>query len=115
MATSSKVSKGSRRDTDTTIGSDGVLASQETLLPALNLAGLSGQGGPAEQGLRFGVFQDWGHIQQPNAIAERVNHATLSSAGIDGHLMIGRDLDLRLDICWQPMTAPGASELSSCM
>ncbi len=99
--------------TDTTIGSNGVLASQEIRFPALTLPGLPGQGGAGEDGLQFGVFQDWGHIQQPDAIAERVNHASLSSAGVDGHLTMGRYVDLRLDIGWQLRAVPGTNDRGS--
>jgi hemolysin activation/secretion protein len=90
--------------TDTAIASDGILASQEVRLPAITRS---------QDQLQFGVFQDWGHVQQPDAIAQRLNHASLSSAGVDGHLTIGRYVDLRLDVGWQLRPAPGSNDRGS--
>ena len=99
--------------TDTAIGSNGVLASQEIRLPVVNLPGPAAAGGAvaargavADQ-LQFAVFQDWGHIQQSAAVDERVNHASLSSAGVAAHLVLGRYLDVRVDMGWQLIAPPG--------
>jgi hemolysin activation/secretion protein len=98
--------------TDTAIGSEGVLVSQEILTPAVSLAKLLNQQLPVEDQAQFGVFWDYGHVSQVEAVPDQVNSAALSSVGVDLHLTLDRYLDVRFDTGWQLRAAPGAHDRS---
>jgi hemolysin activation/secretion protein len=98
--------------TDTAIGSEGVLISQEILTPEVSLAKLLNQRLPVEDEAQFGVFWDYGHVSQVELVPDQVNSAALSSVGVDLHLTLDRYVDLRFDTGWQLRAAPGANDRS---
>jgi len=99
--------------TDTAIGSEGVLVSQEILTPALSLSKLLNQRLPVEDLAQFGAFWDYGHVSQIEAVPDQVNSASLSSLGVDLHLTLDRYVDMRFDVGWQLRAAPGSDGRST--
>jgi hemolysin activation/secretion protein len=99
--------------TDAAIGSEGVLVSQEIRGPAISLAKLFNQEWSIVDQTQFGVFWDYGHVSQVDAVPDQVNSAALSSTGIDLHLALDRYVDLRFDVGWQLRAAPGADSRST--
>jgi hemolysin activation/secretion protein len=94
--------------TDTALGSNGVLVSQEIRAPAFSLGGLLHLSAPdAEQ---LGVFWDYGHVAQITPVPDAVNHADLASAGLDLHASFGRYASLSFDIGWQLRAPPGTAK-----
>jgi hemolysin activation/secretion protein len=89
--------------TDTALGSNGVLVSQEIRAPAFSLGG-RWRLPDAEQ---LGAFWDYGHVAQVTPVPDAVNHADLASAGIDLHAGLGRYVSLSFDIGWQLRAPPG--------
>jgi hemolysin activation/secretion protein len=86
-------------DTDTALGSEGVLVSNEVRTPAVSLADRDSE--------QVGVFWDWGHVSQVRTIPDLPMSATLSSAGVDLHAALGRYLDAKFDLGWRLRNAPG--------
>jgi hemolysin activation/secretion protein len=99
--------------TDTALGSEGVLVSQEIRLPALNLSRWMGRNSKTENEVQPGLFWDYGDVSQVEAVPNQVNHANLSSVGLDLHLALGRYLNLTFDIGWQLHRAPGFNNRSA--
>ncbi len=99
--------------TDTALGSEGVLVSQEIRAPALNLSHLLDHSSRAEDEVQPGLFWDYGHVSQVTAVPNQVSEADLSSIGLDLHLAAGRFLNLSFDIGWQLRRAPGISTRSA--
>jgi hemolysin activation/secretion protein len=96
--------------TDTAIGSEGVLVSQEIRAPAWSVAKLFNQKLPIEDQLQLGTFWDYGHVSQVDFVPDQVNSASLSSVGVDLHLTLDRYADLRFDVGWQLRAAPGSDD-----
>src|SRR5262249_155053 len=76
-------------DTDTALGSEGILVSNELRAPAVSL--------PGQIQLQPGVFWDWGYVNQVRTIQDTVNSATLSSLGLDLQVTLDRYLNLKFD------------------
>jgi hemolysin activation/secretion protein len=94
--------------TDTALGSNGVLVSQEIRAPAFSLGGPLHFAVPdAEQ---IGAFWDYGHVAQVTPVPDAVNHADLASAGVDLHASLGRYVSLSFDIGWQLRAPPGTAK-----
>ena len=96
--------------TDTALGSQGVLVSQELRAPAFRLAHTLGQTLPIEDQEQLGVFWDYGHVSQVKAIPDQVNEADLSSLGVDLHATFDRYVNLSFDVRWQLRPSPGESK-----
>jgi hemolysin activation/secretion protein len=92
--------------TDTALGSNGVLVSQEVRAPAF------GFDGPwhVQDAAQLGVFWDYGHVAQVTPVPGAVNHADLASAGVDIHASLGRYVSLSFDIGWQLRAPPGMAK-----
>ncbi len=99
--------------TDSALGSEGVLVSQEIRVPALNLSHLIGQSSRTANQVQPGVFWDYGSVSQVQAVPNEVNQADLSSVGLDLHLAFGRYLNLSFNLGWQLRKAPGFSNRSA--
>jgi hemolysin activation/secretion protein len=93
--------------TDTALGSQGVLLSQEILAPAMSLSHLLGAAGPLVDQLQPGVFWDYGQVAQVRTIPGQVNEADLASVGLGLHATLDRYADLTLDVGWALRDAPG--------
>jgi len=87
--------------TDTALGSEGVLVSQEIRAPAFNFGGETLPGAA-----QLGVFWDYGHVAQVTSLPGAVNHADLASAGVDFHASLGRYASLSFDVGWQLRAPP---------
>jgi len=92
--------------TDTALGSNGVLVSQEVRAPAFSLGG-HWHLPDTEQ---LGAFWDYGHVAQVTPVPDALNHADLASAGVDLHASLGRDVNLSFDIGWQLRPPPGTAK-----
>jgi hemolysin activation/secretion protein len=92
--------------TDTALGSNGVLVSQEIRAPAFSL-GAPWRLPDAEQ---LGIFWDYGHVAQVTPVPDALNHADLASAGVDLHASLGRYVSLSFDIGWQLRPPPGTAK-----
>jgi hemolysin activation/secretion protein len=93
--------------TDTALGSEGVLVSEEIRVPPLSLSRLVAHSSRAVDEVQPGVFWDYAHVSQVEPVPSQVNEADLSSIGLDLHLAVGRYLNLSFDVGWQLHNAPG--------
>jgi hemolysin activation/secretion protein len=98
--------------TDSAIGSEGVLVSQEILTPTVSLAKMLGKNLPVVDAVQFGVFWDYGHVSQVDQVPDQINSASLASVGLDLRVTLDRYADLRLDVGWQLRPMPGADDRS---
>ena len=87
--------------TDTALGSDGVLVSNEVRAPAFSLARLAHLALPVPDAEQIGAFWDYGHVSQVTPIPDAINSVDLSSVGLDLHAEIGRYADLTFDVGWR--------------
>ncbi len=92
--------------TDTALGSEGVLVSNELHAPSFSLARLANLHVPVADAEQLGVFLDYGHVTQVQAIPAAVNEVDLASAGFLLHSAIGRFADLAFDIGWRLRDSP---------
>jgi hemolysin activation/secretion protein len=93
--------------TDTALGSEGALVSEEIRAPALSLSRLIAHRSRAGDEVQPGLFWDYAHVSQVEPVPDQVNEADLSSVGLDLHLAVGRYLNLSFDVGWQLHNAPG--------
>lgn len=98
--------------TDTAIGSEGVLVSEEIRGPTVSLSKVLGQQLPVDDQLQLGAFWDWGHVSQRDPVPDQLGSATLSSLGLDLHITLDRYADFRIDTGWQLRAAPGRDDTS---
>jgi hemolysin activation/secretion protein len=91
-------------DTNTLLGSEGVLLSQELRTPAFALPPLFGSG--AAHQIQFGVFWDYAHLRQKQAFPDLPNGATLSSVGVNLHYSAGRYFNFQVEAGSQLRAAP---------
>lgn len=96
-------------DTDTALGSEGVLTQNEIRTPSFSLLRLAGfkSGSMLRDEEQLGVFFDYGHVSQVRAISGGVDAADLSSTGFDLHTTLGRNVTLAWDLGWRLRNAPG--------
>lgn len=92
--------------TDTALGSEGVLISQEIRAPSLSFSRLFGSNSWVKGEVQPGLFWDYAHVSQVQPVPDEVNRVDLSSVGLDLHLVSGRWLNLSFDIGWQLHKAP---------
>ena len=92
--------------TDTALGSQGVLVSNELRGPAFSLGDLTDLKAPVPDTEQLGLFWDYGHTSQVTPIPNAVNEADLSSLGADLHASLNRYVDLAFDVGWQLRDAP---------
>jgi len=85
-------------DTDTALGSEGVILSNEVRAPAVSLTNRDSE--------QVGAFWDWGHVSQVRDIPDQVTSAALSSVGLDLHAVVGRFVDVKVDLGWRLRNAP---------
>lgn len=95
-------------DTDTALGSEGIVTQNEIRTPAFSLIGLTKFKShiipnDAEQ---LGVFFDYGHVSQVRPISGDINAADLSSVGLDLHTTMGRYVTLAWDVGWRLRDSP---------
>jgi hemolysin activation/secretion protein len=96
--------------TDTALGSQGVLVSQELRTPPVSLAHVLHLGTPVSDQQQFGVFWDYGHVSQVQSIPNAINTADLSSVGIDLHATVDRYIDIKFDLGWELRNVPGTDK-----
>jgi hemolysin activation/secretion protein len=85
--------------TDTALGTDGILASQELRLPPISISGWTGH--PQGDQAQLGVFFDYAYLKQNTVIPDSPNDVTLASAGANAHLSFLRNFDLQFDLGWR--------------
>jgi hemolysin activation/secretion protein len=96
--------------TDSALGSQGVLLSNEIRGPAFSLAGLLHLRTPVRDKEQLGAFWDYALVSQVEAVPDAVNKANLSSVGVALHSTLNRYADLRFDLGWQLVPAPGTDK-----
>lgn len=95
-------------DSDTVLGSQGVLIQNEFHLPPFSLLRLTSFKSaviPDDQE-QLGVFYDYGHVSQIERIPHAVNKADLASVGLDLHTVVGRYVTVAWDLGWRLRNAP---------
>jgi hemolysin activation/secretion protein len=95
--------------TDASLGSQGVLVSQEIRAPAFSLAGMLHSAAPVADQVQLGVFWDYGHVSQNTPIPKAVNQSDLSSVGVVLHGTLDRFVDVKFDTGWRLREAPGTN------
>jgi hemolysin activation/secretion protein len=95
--------------TDTALGSEGVLASEEIRAPALSLSHLIANSSTTMDQVQPGLFWDYGHVSQVEPVPGQVNEPDLSSIGLDLHFAVRRYLNLSFSVGWQLHKAPDGS------
>jgi len=80
--------------TNTALGSQGFLASQEFRTPSYGIFHF-------EDNAQFGAFFDYAHLTQNTTIPYTQNNFDLSSLGIDAHYLISRYLAFEFDLGWR--------------
>jgi hemolysin activation/secretion protein len=93
--------------TDTALGSNAVLTSEEIRAPAFSLATLMHLKLPGKDAEQVGAFWDFGHVDQVTRVPDAVNHDDLASVGLDLHAGFDRFVNVSFDIGWQLRTPPG--------
>lgn len=96
-------------DTNTALGSEGILVTQEIRSPSFSLLG-SGKNGGLNDQLQFGVFVDYAYLRQRNRIPDRPRSVDLASVGAGLHYNIDRYLNLQLEVGTQLMRPPDAPD-----
>jgi hemolysin activation/secretion protein len=96
-------------DTNTALGSEGVLVSQEIRSPAFSLFG-KGKDGAVNDQLQLGVFVDYAYLRQRERFPDSPRSAELLSVGAGIHYNIERYLDLQLEVGTQLKRSPGAED-----
>ncbi|MGH9354727.1 MAG: ShlB/FhaC/HecB family hemolysin secretion/activation protein [Terriglobia bacterium] len=94
--------------TDTALGSEGALLSQEIRGPALSFSRLFRNNSWVKGEMQPGVFWDYAHVSQAQPVPNEVSEADLSSIGLDLHLVASRYFNFNFDMGWQLHRAPGA-------
>jgi hemolysin activation/secretion protein len=95
--------------TDTALGSQGFLVSQEIRSPAFGLAQLLHIGKETSDSDQIGVFWDYGHVSQVRPVPGVTSQADLSSVGVDLHVTVDRYVDIKFDVGWQLRNVPGTA------
>ncbi len=93
--------------TDTALGAEGVLVSQEIRAPSVSLSHLIDHSSRAVDQVQPGLFWDYGQVSDVEPVPSQVNETDLSSIGLDLHLAAGRYLNVSFDLGWQLHRAPG--------
>ncbi|HTU53257.1 MAG TPA: ShlB/FhaC/HecB family hemolysin secretion/activation protein [Acetobacteraceae bacterium] len=96
--------------TDTALGSQGVLLSNEIRGPAFSFSRLLDLSTPVRDQEQAGIFWDYALVSQVEPIPDEVNKANLSSVGVALHATLGRYADLNFDLGWQLVPAPGTDK-----
>lgn len=91
-------------DTNTLLGSEGVLFSQELRTPAFDMAKLFGSRAPGQ--IQLGVFWDYAYLRQNEAFPDLPNGTTLSSIGANLHYTAGRYFNVQFEVGSQLKAAP---------
>lgn len=93
-------------DTNTALGSEGLVLSSELRFPAFSvLGGKSGKGAISDE-MQVGIFVDYAYLDQPPPIPDRRNNVDLASVGFNVHYLVGRYIDVQLDVGWQLIRPP---------
>jgi hemolysin activation/secretion protein len=77
--------------TNTALGSEGVLGSQEFRIPPFSIFRFEDQA-------QFGAFFDYAHLTQKTPIPNAPETIDLSSVGVDAHYLISRYLAFEFDL-----------------
>jgi hemolysin activation/secretion protein len=96
--------------TDTALGSEGVLVSNEIRSAVFSVTEALHVATPVKDAEQLGVFWDYGHVTQVQSVPNTINGADLSSVGFDVHATLDRYVDVRHDLGAQLRNAPGTSK-----
>lgn len=95
-------------DTNTALGSQGFLVSQEIRLPPFSIFG--GKSGGFNDQLQFGVFLDYAWLRQQKQIPDTERTAEMFSVGGNVHYLVERYLDVQVEVGTQLKSPPGTNE-----
>ncbi len=93
-------------DTNTALGSEGVVLSSEFRFPAFSVLGGAAAKGKFSDEMQIGVFVDYAYLDQPRPIPDRRDNVDLASVGFNVHYLAGRYLDVQVDVGWQLIRPP---------
>ncbi len=99
--------------TDTALGSEGELFSQEVRLPPFSPSALLPAGAKIGDAAQAGVFFDYADLRQVSAIPDLPRVVDLTSAGFNLHYSASRFLDIQFDMGWRLRSVPGQTEHGS--
>lgn len=98
--------------TDTALGSEGAMFSQELRLPAFAPSKLFDHSSEFSEKAQFGTFFDYAELRQIGHIVD-VNNLNLASAGFLLRYSISRSLDVQYDMGWRLRSAPTVPQLGA--
>lgn len=95
-------------DTDTALGSEGIIIQNEFRAPPVSLFELTGLKSAIipRDTEQLGVFYDYGHVSQIQRIPDTVNGVDLASVGLDLHATVGPYVTVAWDLGWRLRNAP---------
>ncbi|QNE07181.1 ShlB/FhaC/HecB family hemolysin secretion/activation protein [Croceicoccus marinus] len=94
-------------DTNTALGSQGMVLSQEIRSPAFSLFGDEGD---FRDQMQLGAFIDYAWLRQPHRIPDTERTEKMLSVGGGVHYLVGRYLDLQLEVGTQLKAPPGSDD-----
>lgn len=94
-------------DTNTALGSEGVLLSTELRFPTFDVLPTLGAGGWADDGLQLGLFLDYAWLRQHDRIPDLERSQELASAGVNLNYVLTRYASLQMAVGTQLITPPG--------
>jgi len=97
-------------DTDTGLGSDGALFSEDIKGPPFSIAGLFDHNGSLNDQSQLGIFYDYADLSQVRAIPGLQNRVDLASAGVDFRAEFKNHMSVHFALGWQLRNAPGATK-----
>lgn len=97
-------------DTNSALGSEGFIVSQEIRFPAFSVLGGLGKGGAIKDQAQFGAFVDWAWLRQRDPYPNRPRSTDLVSVGASFNYNIARYLDLQFSLATQLDRPPGAED-----
>ena len=96
--------------TDTALGSEGELVSQEIRGPSFSPLGLLGLHPSAKDEAQLGLFWDYANLYQVEPIPDLPDHVVLASVGADLSYEFGRYASANVSLGWQLRPPPGTTE-----
>ncbi|RJF96383.1 ShlB/FhaC/HecB family hemolysin secretion/activation protein [Sphingomonas cavernae] len=85
-------------DTNTALGSEGLVLTTELRSPAFSLIGNFGKGQAISDQMQVGVFIDYAWLRQRNRIPDLRRSEELASVGVNLHYTVDHYLDLQVEV-----------------
>ena len=96
--------------TDTALGSEGELVSQEIRSPSFSPLGPLGARLPVKSEAQLGIFWDYANLTQVQPIPDTPNTVDLASVGGDLSYALGRFVNVSASLGWQLRPPPGTTK-----